>query len=65
MRDPGSAEKTWDQRILELVPSGVDATLVAENLKLTPTERLEKVRRVLQFVEDVKRANRDRLPPSR
>ncbi len=62
-REP--AEKTWDQRILELIPSGVDETLIVENLKRTPTERLENMCRVLQFVEEVQRANRDRLPPPR
>ena len=44
-------EKTWDQRILEKIPSGVDVTLIEENLRLTPTERVEKMRRVLEFVE--------------
>jgi hypothetical protein len=58
-------EKAWDERIFELVPSGVDVTLIDENLKLTPTERLEKMCRVLAFVQDVKRESRDRLPPSR
>jgi hypothetical protein len=58
-------EKSWDERILERIDAGVDASIIEENLKLTPTERLEKMCRVLAFVNDVKRANRDRLPPSR
>ncbi len=61
----GAADKTWDQRIFELVPSGADESVVDENLKLTPTERLEKMCAVLTFLEDVKRANRDRLPAPR
>jgi hypothetical protein len=65
MQSAPPAEKSWDQRILELIPSGVDETLIEENHRLTPTERLEKMCRVLRFVEDVKRANRDRLSPSR
>jgi hypothetical protein len=48
-------EKAWDERILELVPSGVDEGIVAENLKLSPTQRIEKVRGVLVFVEGLKR----------
>ena len=35
-----------------------------ENLRLSPTERLEKMCRVLEFIEDVARANRDKLPVS-
>ena len=58
-------EKTWDERILERIPSGVDETLIDENLKLTPTERLEKMCRVLEFIEDATRANRDKLPVAR
>jgi hypothetical protein len=52
----GSREKAWDERIFELVGSGVDETIIDENLKLTPTERLEKMVRVLEFIEEVRRA---------
>jgi hypothetical protein len=58
-------EKTWDERILERIASGVDETLIDQNLKLTPTERLEKMCRVLEFIDDVRRANRDKLPNPR
>ena len=40
-------EPTWDERILAAIPSGVDETLIAENLRLTPTERVEKLQRML------------------
>lgn len=59
--ETGLDHKTWDERIFERIPSGVDESLIRENLKLTPTERLEKMTRVLAFIDEVKRANRDRL----
>ncbi len=36
--------------------NGVDISLLRENLKLTPTERLEKMRRALALVREVRRA---------
>jgi hypothetical protein len=36
------------------IPSGVDVTQIIENLRLTPTQRVEKMLRFLRFVEDVK-----------
>lgn len=41
----------WDQRILALVDSGVDATLIEENLRRTPTERLRRMQDMLRFIE--------------
>jgi hypothetical protein len=63
--DPANLTRIGDERIFELVPSGVDETLISENLKLTPTERLEKMVRVLEFVENVRAANSDKLSSSR
>jgi hypothetical protein len=40
-------ERTWDQRILDAVASGVDETLLESNLALTPTERVEQLQRVV------------------
>jgi len=51
-------DRTWDQRILELVDPGVDGTLVAENLRRTPTERLRRMQEMARFVEEA----RDRRP---
>lgn len=62
---PPPREKTWYERIFEVVPSGVDETLIEENLKLTPTERVENMRRTLQFIEDARAAYADRLSPRR
>ena len=36
--------------------SGIDISLLRENLKLTPTQRIEKMRRALSFVMEVRRA---------
>jgi hypothetical protein len=47
---------TWDQRIFAVVDSGVDDSLLRENLKLSPTERIEKMREVLLFAEESRRA---------
>jgi hypothetical protein len=46
-RDAGA----WDERILACMPSGIDVTLIEENLKLTPTERLEKLCAFIEFIE--------------
>ncbi|MFO0597006.1 MAG: hypothetical protein U0228_16945 [Myxococcaceae bacterium] len=48
--DP-SGLPTWDQRILALVPSSVDETQLIENLRLTPTERLEKLQALVNAIE--------------
>ena len=34
----------WQDTLLSAIESGVDSTLIDESLKLTPTERLEKMR---------------------
>jgi hypothetical protein len=34
--------------------SGIDISLLRENLKLTPTQRIEKMRRALSFVREVR-----------
>jgi len=52
--EPG--EEPWDVRILKLLPSGVDETQIAENLKLTPEQRLRKMLAVLQSLEAVTRS---------
>jgi hypothetical protein len=52
-------EPAWDERIFEIVNPGVDGTLIAENLRRTPTERLRRMQEMLRFVEE---ARRDRHP---
>jgi hypothetical protein len=47
----------WQDRILESGDTGIDPTLIAANLRLTPTERLEQLRAFLAFIDDVRQAN--------
>lgn len=48
------AELTWDQRILAQIESGIDVTQIEENLKLTPTERLERMEAALRELEELR-----------
>lgn len=45
--------------IIALYKRDVDRTLLRENLKLTPTERLQKLMQMQVFVEEVRRAGRE------
>jgi hypothetical protein len=49
-----SAERSWDERILELIDAGVDGTLIAENLRRTPTERLRRMQEMARFIEEAR-----------
>ena len=61
-----SREATWDKRILERMRPSVDATLVTESLRLTPTQRLARLQRMMAFMEQVRTPDSDALPrPSR
>ncbi len=57
----GSDDKPWDVRILELIDSGIDVTLIDENLRRTPSERLERMQRMVRFLEEAK-GDRDTAP---
>ena len=50
---------SWETDILAHYPSGVDWTQIEERLKLTPTERLERMRQFLEFLEGAKRQRGD------
>lgn len=61
MRDPETVpepnaahDKPWDVRILELIDSGIDVTLIDENLRRTPSERLERMLAMVRFWEAAK-----------
>jgi hypothetical protein len=45
----------WPDRWFEMYGTGVDVTQLIEALKLTPTERLENMRRSALALEDLKR----------
>jgi len=53
-------DKTWDQRVFEHIASGVDATIIRANLQLTPTERVEKMLRTLDLVQELRSAHANR-----
>jgi hypothetical protein len=44
--------------VIEAYKKDVDRTLIRENLKLTPDERMRKMVSVLQFAEEVKRSRK-------
>ena len=50
----GDSPNPW-YALLDKLPPGLDETQIEENLKLTPTERVEKMRRFLEALEDWKR----------
>ena len=52
------AGPTWDERILSLVDPGVDGTIIEQNLRRTPTERLRRMQDMARFIE----LARDRRP---
>ena len=41
---------SWDERIFQLIDPGVDGTLIAENLRRTPTERLRRMQEMARFL---------------
>ena len=59
------SELTWDQRILARIESGIDVTQIEENLKLTPTERLERMEAVLRELEEMREQSRHHRATSR
>jgi hypothetical protein len=54
MVSDASREQTWDERILAAIPSGVDETLLDENLRLTPTERVERLQQLVDQLEQIR-----------
>lgn len=56
------APRGWQDEILANMPSGVDVTQIEESLRLTPTERLERMRQFLESLEDLKAARDHGLP---
>jgi hypothetical protein len=52
--ESAATEQTWDQRILARIDSGIDVTQIEANLRLTPTERLERMEAVLRELEEMR-----------
>ncbi len=51
---PQQGDEPWDVRILALIDPGIDGTLIEENLRRTPTERLARMQAMLAFLEQSK-----------
>lgn len=54
-------EKAYGQGAPEVsaaIAAGVDVSMLVENLRLTPTERLEQLQRVVEFFEELQQAGR-------
>lgn len=45
--------------VIEAYKADVDRTLLRENLKLTPDQRLQKMISVLRFTEELRRSGRE------
>lgn len=58
-------ERMWTDEILEKISSGVDVSQIEERLLLTPTERIERMRRFLLSLETARRPSGHGLPAPR
>jgi hypothetical protein len=47
-------ERSSFDDVVEALAKEVDGTLIEANLKLTPTERIERMRSFLEFIEAVR-----------
>jgi hypothetical protein len=65
MLGEGSAdhERSSIDDVIEVYKRDVDRTLLRENLKLTPTERLQKLQELQRFAEELQRAGREARHP--
>jgi hypothetical protein len=58
--------KIYRDPVVEAYMTGVDRTLLRENLKLTPAQRLEKLANFSSFAAELRRAGlRARVPKKR
>ncbi len=48
--------KVYRDPVVEVYMAGIDRTLLRENLKLTPAQRLEKLARFSSFAAELRRA---------
>ncbi|HEU4406642.1 MAG TPA: hypothetical protein VFS43_15350 [Polyangiaceae bacterium] len=55
----------WDKRVLALLPPGVDRSQIRENVRLSPTERVERMLAFAAFAEEYRGRARVRTPPAR
>jgi hypothetical protein len=58
-------EPAWQHEVLDRLPPGIDTGQLEEALKLSPTERLEALQRLVDFVTEVSIAAGHGLPQAR
>ena len=51
-------ELPWDARILARIDAGIDPTLIVENRRRTPTDRLRRMQEMLRFFDQVRTLER-------
>jgi hypothetical protein len=52
----------WQYVLLDQLPPSVDVSQIEESLRRTPTERLERMVKFIEFLDEVRRASGNRLP---
>ena len=52
----------WQYVMLDKMPASIDPTLIEENLKRTPAERLQALQAMVDLAEEIRRAREDRAP---
>jgi len=52
------ADATSDP-VIDAYKSGIDVTLIRDNLRLTPTERLQRLQDLQAFAEELQKAGRE------
>ena len=54
-RRASRARRDWQDRLIDALGSGVDLTLIDESLRMTPTERLDTMRRAARSLDAMTR----------
>ncbi|HKA29813.1 MAG TPA: hypothetical protein VKH82_10575 [Candidatus Binatia bacterium] len=49
-------ETVWQYDLLDRLPPGIDKSKLAETLRLSPEERIERLQRLMEFVDEVRLA---------
>ena len=57
-------DTVWQYELLDRLPPGIDQSLLDETLQLSPEERIERLQRLMEFVEEVTRASGSRPAPA-
>jgi len=58
-------ERAWTDEILEKIPSGIDVSQIEDRLRLTPTERIDRMRQFLLSLDTARTPRGHGLPAPR